>query len=291
MKTCERCGKQFPTSTLVGGVRKNIGSRKYCLECSPWGSHNTRRFKDSPFTPTANDCELCGRGFQATGKSSLCNSCSVTIKRLKNKMLAISYLGGECKRCGFRGDPSAFDFHHRESAEKEFRISGKLDRTSWEKLRKELDKCDLMCSSCHREIHSRYSDRQLMMRVIGDALDWERYPWFDAGVFEYLLEGDDGQVRMALKGIEDGQPDVLHRREVRSGKTCSGCGGPRSVNYHGTSGLCLKCSSEGRRKVQRPTREELEEMLSTKSWMDIARQYGVSDNSVRKWARRYGLIQ
>jgi hypothetical protein len=43
------------------------------------------------------------------------------------------------------------------------------------------------------------------------------------------------------------------------------------------------------RKVERPTKEELEVLLSSKSWVEIGRTFGVSDNAVRKWARRYKI--
>jgi predicted HNH restriction endonuclease len=38
------------------------------------------------------------------------------------------------------------------SQEKDFSISGKT--LSFEKMKKEVDKCILVCSNCHSEIHS-----------------------------------------------------------------------------------------------------------------------------------------
>ena len=42
-----------------------------------------------------------------------------------------------------------------------------------------------------------------------------------------------------------------------------------------------------RRKVPRPTYEQLKEDLSHMSWLAVGRKYGVSDNAVRKWVRWY----
>jgi transposase-like protein len=39
--------------------------------------------------------------------------------------------------------------------------------------------------------------------------------------------------------------------------------------------------------VPRPTFEELREDLSHMSWLAVGREYGVSDNAVRKWIRWY----
>lgn len=44
-----------------------------------------------------------------------------------------------------------------------------------------------------------------------------------------------------------------------------------------------------RRKVKRPSKEELFEMVKTKPFTTIAKEYGVSDGAVSKWCKQYGL--
>jgi len=44
------------------------------------------------------------------------------------------------------------DFHHTNSKEKDFKISG--ISVSWERIKKELDKCVLVCKNCHGEIEA-----------------------------------------------------------------------------------------------------------------------------------------
>lgn len=188
MKSCLRCGADIPSWVVIDGVRKNTGNRKYCLECSPWGMHNTKQIHLSKADPVDNTCQLCKRRFVADSRRVLCNACSITINRMRKKMLAISYLGGRCAECGFAGDPSSFAFHHRESETKEFEISKKMDRTSWEKLVVELDKCELLCTRCHGRRHSRYADQIRMAFVQGDGSYWQRFPWFDPSVFDYLTQ-------------------------------------------------------------------------------------------------------
>ena len=46
----------------------------------------------------------------------------------------------------------ALEFHHLNPEEKDFGISRTLTR-SMDSLRKEVDKCILVCSNCHAEIH------------------------------------------------------------------------------------------------------------------------------------------
>jgi hypothetical protein len=45
---------------------------------------------------------------------------------------------------------------------------------------------------------------------------------------------------------------------------------------------CFKIAS---RKVERPTRDELINLLKTASWCEIGRKYGVSDSAIRKWVK------
>lgn len=48
----------------------------------------------------------------------------------------------------------ALDFHHRDAAEKDFGISYKGHTKALERLKKEVDKCILLCANCHREEHA-----------------------------------------------------------------------------------------------------------------------------------------
>jgi 5-methylcytosine-specific restriction endonuclease McrA len=46
-----------------------------------------------------------------------------------------------------------------------------------------------------------------------------------------------------------------------------------------------------KRKAERPSKEELSQLLWEISTSEIARQFGVSDNAVAKWAKTYGLAK
>ena len=41
-KICKNCGKEFETWIEIDGIKRNLKSRKFCLECSPFGKHNTK---------------------------------------------------------------------------------------------------------------------------------------------------------------------------------------------------------------------------------------------------------
>lgn len=98
----------------------------------------------------------CGRTYSPNKKykdqNVKCNICIDSIKPSDVKKRAISHLGGKCVDCGFAGHFSAFDFDHKNPIEKSFKISGKF-YYRWKELLKELNKCELRCSNCHRIKH------------------------------------------------------------------------------------------------------------------------------------------
>jgi len=73
----------------------------------------------------------------------------------KQKSRAVAYKGGKCACCGYSECLAAMDFHHKNPAEKDGYGTGALKaHWSWERNRRELDKCILVCVRCHREIHA-----------------------------------------------------------------------------------------------------------------------------------------
>ena len=75
----------------------------------------------------------------------------------KKKAILIEEKGGCCMHCGLKHDGtngSLFQFHHRDPSQKEFAVSLNKMWKSWDKLRKEAEKCDLLCANCHFLHHS-----------------------------------------------------------------------------------------------------------------------------------------
>lgn len=58
-----------------------------------------------------------------------------------------------CERCGF-SDYRALEFHHRNPTEKEFHIGDfAIHGGSIEKIKREIEKCNVLCANCHRIEH------------------------------------------------------------------------------------------------------------------------------------------
>ena len=80
-------------------------------------------------------------------------------RRQELKIKYIEYLGGKCSRCGYDCSLRALTFHHRIRHDKERDLSQMLD-WSWERVKAELDKCELVCFNCHMEMEDEFERRK-----------------------------------------------------------------------------------------------------------------------------------
>lgn len=86
---------------------------------------------------------------------SLCKKCHTAYcvdrqRELKRK--AVEYKGGRCSKCGYDRCVGSLQFHHCDPSIKDpkWRTARGWD---FEKFKVELDKCVLLCSNCHGEVH------------------------------------------------------------------------------------------------------------------------------------------
>lgn len=94
---------------------------------------------------------------EKTQFSRICKPCysQYNMKRWKDrKEKAIEYKGGKCLDCGLSFIPEVYQFHHRDPNSKDYDWR-KLRLRTEETIRKELDKCDLLCANCHCVRHVR----------------------------------------------------------------------------------------------------------------------------------------
>lgn len=174
MPTCHKCTKEFSNRIIIDGKVKLLSKRKYCLECSPWGLHNTISLETEQHGVIECTCQTCNRhyiynpnrknGFTKTH----CNSCLVNRRRFELKLRAIKYKGSCCEKCGYSTNASALVFHHLNPLLKDFNIGGNHCH-SWTKIKNELDKCIMLCHNCHTELH--YPDN--MLAIINDNIYYQ----------------------------------------------------------------------------------------------------------------------
>lgn len=111
------------------------------------------------------------------GRRPICGSCeykrSINYReRNRNKISgwrrsikaqAVAHFGGKCIICGYDRCLRSLTFHHINPKEKEFSISRLFK--SWKKTLPELEKCALVCSNCHGEIHDGLISLQQVLQA------------------------------------------------------------------------------------------------------------------------------
>lgn len=56
-----------------------------------------------------------------------------------------------CTKCGI-SDTRVLDLHHKKTSDKEFTISSFVG-ISFDRIEKEVSKCEVICANCHRILH------------------------------------------------------------------------------------------------------------------------------------------
>ena len=285
MPRCEKCQVRFPNSIKLDGKRRNLQNRKYCLDCSPFGKHNTKNF--ASVIKTLQLCRVCGRNYQGgKGKySQICPSCRVTQIRQKNKKQAVALMGGKCIICGYDKCIASLTFHHIKPDEKELEISS--SSIAWSRIEEELKKCILVCNRCHVEIHRglisiplkdgtesidrRETNNRLISLLVFDSADsrdrWHKIPV----VLRKLINNGDGSYSCQF-----------------AQETCLYCNKLLTARSQDTycSQQCFRLAS---RKVKRPSQEDLAKMIWEKPTSQIAKDFGVSGKAIEKWCKTYGI--
>lgn len=173
MNPCKICGKPIQRRIRVDGQDVILTSKRVtCHQCKPYKKGDLGNSRDTSSIKMHGDkvlrqCRGCHQwladdqyyrriGFQ-------CRACVLQERRTKTssratlKWLAVQYKGGKCLDCSGVFPVCAYDFHNRDSTQKDFVMSSK--GSGWnDQIKIELDKCDLLCSNCHRIRHAKHRD-------------------------------------------------------------------------------------------------------------------------------------
>lgn len=165
------------------------------------------------------------------------------IKRRKGNLIKV--FGSKCCLCGFDKWQSALEFHHVNPEEKSFGIMTDHVTKSLESQLTELKKCILVCANCHRGIHS---DELTIPE------NWQEF--YDENIANQL------------------------REEIKAKKHyCKICGKEKSKE----GVLCAECARIASRRTERPSRDELKDLVRNNPLVQVGLMFNVSDNAIRKW--------
>ena len=172
------------------------------------------------------------------------------MRSLKRKTHLINLRGGSCEICGYNKNLSALEFHHIDRTTKESQLDSRtLSNSSMEWIMSEFEKCMVLCANCHRELHSP----DLMIEIVNEKIN------------KFDLDKNDKWIKLA---------------ELKK-YTCSDCG--CEISKWGNK--CKECTYKSRRKVDRPEKSIIFEMVTNEGYSTVAKKFGVTDNTVRKWLK------
>lgn len=133
-----------------------------------------------------------------------------------------------------------------------------LDHVDNNHLNNELSNLKILCPNCHA-VKTRKATQEKAARVLN----------IDIGKSKAKLSSLKREFRREYDGI------------------CEFCGKPKKGERYCSE----ECMVEAKRK-NIPIKSELEEIFNIKkSYVQVGKYYGVSDNAVRKWCKKYGIIK
>lgn len=171
------------------------------------------------------------------------------------KKRAAEYLGGKCSICGYSKSVRALEFHHINPLEKSFGISAKGLARKWDILKPELDKCILVCSNCHAEIHEK----------------------------EYLEQQANKK--------ENKIPETIKIIKEKKIYNCNYCGkeiNNRKIKY-GNIYCSRGCSYKGSQKIEWPSKEDLEKLVWEKPLIQLSEDLKISDRSIKRKCQKLNI--
>lgn len=77
------------------------------------------------------------------------------------------------------------------------------------------------------------------------------------------------------------------KKEIQPRYKCKKCG--KILQWETKNSLCRECYEKSTRIVDRPSREKLKFEVRYFSFLTLGKQYGVSDNAIRKWCINYNI--
>lgn len=295
----------FDLNALRNAVKEVFSWRALGIKLGFEGSHNTIYTKVRRLC-TQNNIDFShftgqghNRGKTFINKRTdiqlyLNNQKFINSHKLKERLIQEGIKQYHCEVCGldaWRGKPIPIQLHH---------LDGNGRNNSLENLQ-------IICPNCHAQTPNycgknvrnhktkaaRISDEHLLsivpectcpaqvLRRAGLSLAQGHYERLSGLLqknqnVQYLKKNDVIDIAIPLSEEEISL-------DAKSGKTHKTRHSPKDVDWRRLPKI------EQRKVKNRPSKEELEKLIWTKSMKQLAKDFGITDNPLRKWCKTYGI--
>ena len=91
---------------------------------------------------------------KASVKRKAKNILTAKAKKKKKEQINQYKMTIGCAHCGYKDNPDILHFHHLDPSTKIANVSRMVGKNhSMEKIKQEMDKCILLCITCHHKVH------------------------------------------------------------------------------------------------------------------------------------------
>lgn len=149
-RKCKKCGNHVPIHIQIDGKKRNCKNRKYCLDCSPFGQHNTRQL-DKISEKGLKTCPDCQE--EHGQKGNRCFRCYFQRRQKQVSAKIQKIVGSSCWICGYSKTKRNLCFHHVDESTKSFGLTTRELMLKWDRVFNEMKKCIFICHNCHGEVH------------------------------------------------------------------------------------------------------------------------------------------
>lgn len=141
MKNCHACGLDLPLVEFPPNRARGDGRQSMCRPCYSEYQRDYYRRR------TREDPEYRSRVRKNKRERR------VVIRRDNHHRMLAFFAEHPCRDCG-EDDPIVLEFDHVRG-DKRFNISDRLHSMSWDRLLREIAKCEVVCANCHRRRSAR----------------------------------------------------------------------------------------------------------------------------------------
>lgn len=137
----------------------------------------------------------------------------------------------------------------------------------------------------HRIQASKKLGRDLKKIEHVHHIDGNKYNNDEDNLMVFKTNSDHVAFHNGISHILDGDVYICPDKNVKK-IICPIC----KINYMDrTSKSCSTCSNKNRRKVNRPTKEELIYLIKEYNFEQLGKKFGVTGNAIRQWCKLYKI--